>query len=304
MPKALRLLILGARGQVGQHLRQLAAADERWQVTAVDRTVLDLQDLSQVQALLEHLQPDVIVNAAAYTAVDKAETDLDNAMHINAELPECLARWAGQQQHTWLIHYSTDYVFSGQKTEPYVEDDEPHPLSAYGRSKLAGEQHIRQLCPRHLIFRTSWVYHEYGHNFFQTMLRLAETRPELKVVHDQIGAPTDAFYVAEQTMAALNPLLQGQNFKAGLYHLTNMGATSWCDFARAIFARMATLHPERAYPQVLAIPSSDYPLPAPRPHNSRLNNQRRLTQLNGQTAQDWETALELVCQRHMNLQKT
>lgn len=252
----MRILLTGATGQVGWELRKsLAPLGE---VKFFDRYGLDLADASQLVATVRALQPETIVNAAAYTAVDQAETERDVAFAINAAAPGVLADEA-KRLGALLVHYSTDYVFDGAKTLPYVEDDAPHPLSAYGESKLAGEQAILGTGCRHLILRTSWVYGPRGKNFYLTMLRLAQERPQLKVVDDQVGAPTSSLAIARATAQLL------RKGAAGLFHMTAAGETSWCGFARAILARAGSATP------VVPIRSEDYPAPAQRPRNSRLD---------------------------------
>ncbi len=268
-----RILLLGADGQVGWELRR--ALLPLGEVVAMNRAQADLSDLAALRALLERERPDVVVNAAAYTAVDKAENDADRAMRVNAEAPAVLAQHVAAHGG-WLVHYSTDYVFDGAKASPYVETDPPAPRSVYGRSKLAGEQAIAQSGCRHLVLRTSWVYAARGGNFARTMLRLAGERDALRIVADQTGAPTSAELIADVTGLALHRLQTDPNLAAsapGLYHLAAAGATTWHGYARFVIERGLALGlPLRCTPdRVEPIATADYPLPAPRPANSRLD---------------------------------
>lgn len=288
-----RILLLGADGQVGWELRR--ALLPLGEVVAMNRAQADLSDLVALRELLERERPDIVVNAAAYTAVDKAETDADRAMRVNAEAPELLARHVAGNGG-WLVHYSTDYVFDGAKTSPYVETDATHPRSVYGRSKLAGEQAIAHAGCRHLVLRTSWVYAARGGNFARTMLRLAGERDELRVVADQTGAPTSAELIADVTALALHRLQTDPELAAracGLYHLAAAGATTWHGYARFVVERGLELGlPLRCAPdRIEPIVTADYPLPAPRPANSRLDC-ARLESTFGIRLPPWEIQVE------------
>jgi dTDP-4-dehydrorhamnose reductase len=274
----LRILLTGATGQVGWELRRTLAP--LGEVKFFDRFGLDLADTPPLVATVRALQPAVIVNAAAYTAVDKAESERDLAFAINATAPRVLAEEA-KRIGALLVHYSTDYVFDGEKASPYVEDDPTHPLSVYGASKLAGEQAIARSGCRHLTLRTSWVYGPRGRNFYLTMLRLAKERPELKFVDDQVGAPTSSLEIARATAALLAKGAQG------LYHMSAAGETTWCGFARAILKRAGLATP------VAAIRTEDYPTPAKRPRNSRLDCSK-LRRETGVALSGWEAALDEV----------
>jgi dTDP-4-dehydrorhamnose reductase len=255
----LKVLLTGCNGQVGWELeRSLAPLG---QVTATDLATLDLADADATRRAVRAAKPDVIVNAAAYTAVDKAESERDLAHAINATAVGVLAEET-KRLGALLVHYSTDYVFDGTKGTPYVEDDAPNPVNVYGASKLAGERAAQASGCAYLILRTSWVYGPRGSNFMLTMLRLARERPELQVVDDQIGAPTSSLAIARATAQLL------RRGAGGLYHLTAAGAVSWCGFARAILARAGIATPVRA------IRTEDYPTPAKRPRNSRLDCSR------------------------------
>jgi len=260
----MKILLAGCTGQLGRELkRSLACLGE---VVARDRHRLDLAQPDSLRAAVRAMAPTVIVNAAAYTAVDKAETEPTVADAINAVAPGILAEEA-QRLNALLIHYSTDYVFDGRKATAYTEDDTPAPLSAYGRSKLAGERAIAASGARHLIFRTSWVYGLHGTNFMKTMLRLGRERDELRVVGDQVGAPTWTRHLAD--VAAL--ALARKEIPDGLYHLAAAGETSWHGYAEAIFTEAQRSGLMDKSPVVHRIASADYPLPAARPANSRLD---------------------------------
>jgi dTDP-4-dehydrorhamnose reductase len=284
------ILVTGVNGQVGFEL--VRALQGLGRVIAADRTLLDLSNLDQVRTVVRDVRPALIVNPAAYTAVDKAESEAELAMRINGEAPGVLAEEA-KRLGAALIHYSTDYIFNGEKDGAYVEEDPADPPNVYGRTKLAGEQAIAATGVHHLTFRTSWVYGSRGKNFLLTMLRLGAQRPELKVVADQFGAPTWS-----KTIATLTAHVVAQAFAAddmqwwrqrsGVYHLSATDATSWHGFASAIF-ELANLE---SRPTVLPIPASDYPTPATRPSNSRMSNEK-LMRVFGLEAPCWREALQL-----------
>ena len=269
----MKLLLLGKGGQVGWELqRSLAPLGE---VVALDFDSTDFHaDFSRPELLAEtvlRLRPDVIVNAAAHTAVDKAESEPDFARKLNATSPGVIAE-AAQQIGALMVHYSTDYVFDGSGDTPWLEDDTTGPLSVYGSTKLEGEQLVAQHCARHLIFRTSWVYAARGGNFAKTMLRLASERDRLTVIDDQFGAPTGAELLADVTAHAIRQTL-AEPGKAGLYHLVAGGETSWHGYARFVLeqARQAGVELKAGPDAVDAVPTSAFPTPATRPHNSRLS---------------------------------
>jgi dTDP-4-dehydrorhamnose reductase len=268
----MKILLLGKDGQVGWELQRTLAP--LGTLFAFGRGEANLEDLDGVRRLIAHHRPDVIVNAAAYTAVDKAESDADRARAVNAQAVGMLARLAADTG-AWLVHYSTDYVFDGEKTAPYVEDDPTGPLSVYGRTKLEGEQLIRQSGAQHLIFRTSWVYATRGGNFAKTMLRLARDQETLSVVDDQHGAPTSAALIADITALALYRISQASDAErlSGTYHLAAAGTTSWHGYAQYLLERaLASGGKLKAGPnEVKPIPTEAYPLPAKRPKNSRLD---------------------------------
>lgn len=293
MTSALRILLFGAPGQVGRELQRSFAGVG--QIIACDRAEVDLAAQNQLRELVHRVAPDVILNAAAYTAVDKAESEPELATAINAHAPAIMAE-EGLRRDALLVHYSTDYVFDGLKRSPWVESDPPHPLNVYGASKLAGEEAIRQVGGRYLIFRTSWVYGPHGHNFLFTMLRLARQRDELRIVDDQYGAPTTSIALADATRSIVDALLAGKlddpDSWAGVYHMTCAGSVSWRGFAEAIFARAQNLLDGKS-PRVIPIASSEYPTPAPRPHNSVLNCEKLQARF-GVQLPAWEKALDVV----------
>ncbi|MBK9161537.1 MAG: dTDP-4-dehydrorhamnose reductase [Nitrosomonadales bacterium] len=269
----MKILLLGKNGQVGWELqRSLAPLGE---LVALDRNSReycgDLADLGGLADTIRAVAPDVIVNAAAYTAVDKAESEADLARAINARAPGVLAEEAGRSD-AWLVHYSTDYVFDGGGDKPWKESDATGPLNVYGATKLEGEQMIRQSGCKHLIFRASWVYGARGGNFAKTMLRLAQERDSLSVIDDQFGAPTGADLLADVTAHAIRAAQQDAGV-AGMYHLAASGEISWHGYASFVldFARQAGIALKVAPEAVKAVPTSAFPTPATRPHNSRLD---------------------------------
>jgi dTDP-4-dehydrorhamnose reductase len=266
-------------------------------IVAVDRESVDLADPDQARALVRRAAPDVILNAAAYTAVDRAESELALAHAINALAPCVLAEEA-VERNALLVHYSTDYVFDGSKTGPWTETDAPHPLNVYGASKLAGEQAIQNSRSKHLIFRTSWVFGPHGNNFLLTMLRLARERDRLSIVDDQIGAPTTSIELARATHSIVTGIIAGR-FGApqdwcGLYHMTCAGSVSWFGFAQAIFSRATELLGVKS-PELTPISTKDYPTPAARPRNSVLSNAKLHARFAEKLA-PWQSALEETLQ--------
>ena len=293
----MKILLTGKNGQVGYELeRSLQGLGE---VVAVDRSQMDLSDLQQVRDVIRSVKPDLIVNPAAYTAVDKAESEPELAMRVNGEAPAVMAEEA-RKLGAAMIHYSTDYVFDGTKAGAYVETDAPCPVNVYGASKLAGEQAIQAAGIPHLILRTSWVYGMRGKNFLLTVLRLAQERDELRIVGDQFGSPTWCRTIADTTallVARLDGLGEARGFAlpgtqqdlSGIYHLTSQGRTSWHGFTEAIL-RQAGVSKK---PVVTPIATSEYPLPARRPMNSELSCARlQALQL---ALPEWQVALDL-CQ--------
>ncbi|MNI12557.1 dTDP-4-dehydrorhamnose reductase [compost metagenome] len=281
----MKVLINGRNGQVSHELqRRLGAVGE---LIVLGRDQLDLAQPDQIRRQVQNVRPDLIINAAAHTAVDLAESEPQAAFAINAIAPGILAEEALALDIP-LIHYSTDYVFDGLKAAPYNEDDTPNPLGVYGKSKLAGEQAIKDVQGRHLILRTSWVYSTHGRNFLLTMQRLLQEKPELRVVADQIGAPTWAGTIANSTLALIERWRANEVANWGTYHLSAQGETSWFGFAQAIGE--ALRQQGKPCAALLPIPSSDYPTPAARPLNSRLDCSR-LQRDWGVSQPDWQTAL-------------
>jgi dTDP-4-dehydrorhamnose reductase len=288
-----RILIVGAAGQVGMELQRSFAGFGS--IVAADLESVDLADAEQTRALVRRVKPNVILNAAAYTAVDRAESQPDLATAINATAPHVLAEEA-LQLNALLVHYSTDYVFNGEKPEPWIETDAPSPLNVYGESKLAGEQAIQQTGGRYLIFRTSWVYGPHGNNFLLTMLRLARERDRLSIVDDQFGSPTTSIELANATRAITEGVLTGKfgtaQDWAGLYHMTCADSTTWFGFAKAIFERAASRLQVKP-PDLAPLATKDYPTPARRPRNSVLSNQKLYDRFGVRLA-SWQAALDGV----------
>lgn len=285
-----RILLLGKNGQVGWELRRTLAPMAR--LTAVDYPEIDLLDTASARRLVLDTRPDLVLNAAAYTAVDKAESDPHTARLLNAVAPGALAE-AAHQLGAWMVHFSTDYVFDGAKREPYVETDAPNPLGVYGRTKLEGDEAVRAANPRHLIFRLCWVYGTRGQNFLLTIRRLARERETLRVVQDQFGCPTWSRLIAETVALALKQVIadaDGRRF-AGTYHLAAGGHTNWHAFASRIVELMP--ESERRCRQVQAIPTAEYPTPARRPAWSVLDC-GKLKRTFGLELPDWEEGLRLA----------
>jgi dTDP-4-dehydrorhamnose reductase len=283
-----KILIFGRVGQVGWELRhKLACLGD---VSNVDFPEIDFSKPDTVRSAIRTAEPTVIVNAAAYTAVDKAEATPDPAYAINATGPGLIAEEA-KRLGALMVHYSTDYVYDGSKPGPWVEDDRPNPLNVYGASKLAGDEAIAAVGGDHLILRTSWVYGARGSNFLLTMLRLAKERPELRIVDDQTGSPTTSECIAQATAAILAQVLtpsgRGLDGRSGTYHLTNSGTTTWFGFAREFLAAQPVC------PKLTPIPASEYPVPAKRPVNSVLSCQK-LADTFGVHMPSWQLGLNLV----------
>jgi len=289
----MKILLLGKNGQVGWELqRSLAPLGE---VLALDRHSAPwCGDLSQPERLAQTVRdyrPDVIVNAAAHTAVDKAESEPELARCLNASAPEALAK-AAAEVGAWLVHYSTDYVFNGHGDQPWQEESVTGPLSVYGKTKLEGEQAIAAACAKHLIFRTSWVYAARGGNFAKTMLRLAGERERLTVIDDQKGAPTGADVIADVTAHAIRSVLQQADL-AGIYHLVAAGETTWHGYASHVIAKARQIKPDLALRvNVIApVPTASFPTPAQRPLNSRLNT-HKLQQAFGLVLPPWQQGVD------------
>jgi dTDP-4-dehydrorhamnose reductase len=288
-----KILVFGRIGQVGWELRHKLAC--LGQVIAIEYPEVDFSKSDSIRAAVRAAEPAVILNAAAYTAVDKAESDSDLALAINGTAPVVIAEEA-KRLGSLLIHYSTDYVFDGSKPVPYIETDAPHPINEYGRTKLAGDQATQSVGGDCLILRTSWVYGTRGSNFLLTMLRLAQERSELQIVDDQIGAPTSSECIAQATANILAQILApasgGLNGRSGIYNLTSSGETSWFGFAEALLTESSGTF-GFTVPNLIPIKTSEFPRPAKRPANSRLSCQR-LEETFGVTLPHWKDALTLV----------
>lgn len=280
------ILILGAQGQLGIELQ--SAFRDAGRVIAHSRAACDLSQHDSIRSAVCAARPDIILNAAAYTAVDRAESEPDLAMRINGDAPGIFAEEA-KKSGALLVHYSTDYVFDGTKPAPYREDDPTHPLNIYGSTKLTGERNIQQVGGDFLIFRTSWVFSPHGKNFLLTMLRLGQERPHLNIVDDQHGAPTSALAIAAATRRVLDSSsARSSEDVSGIYHMTCSGQTTWCGFAQAIFAGAPA---EKPWASIAGIPSSDYPTLATRPTNSVLSNEK-LKATFGVELPSWQSALD------------
>lgn len=289
-----RLLVTGLHGQVAMSLVERAAMSGAFEVLAVGRPQLDLADPASIGSAIEAVSPDIVVSAAAHTAVDQAESEEDLAMLMNGVSAGEIAK-AAARLGVPLIHLSTDYVFDGSKSTPYREDDPVAPLGVYGRSKLAGERAIGEATDNHVILRTAWVYSPFGRNFLKTMLRLAETRDTLSVVSDQIGNPTSALDIADGILTVASNLLSDQSpALRGIFHMTGAGEGSWADFAEEIFSYARSAN--GPFATVNRIPSSDYPTPAKRPANSRLDR-ARLRDVHGVALPPWQGSTRAVVER-------
>jgi dTDP-4-dehydrorhamnose reductase len=293
----MKILLTGANGQLGyelwrtlQHMGEVIPTTRKGQdVEGMPTIALDMSNAGDIEKKINAIQPDLICNAAAYTAVDLAETNQEIAHKINVDAPAIFAKYAVISD-THLVHYSTDYVFSGSAQKAWLENDNCDPQGVYGQTKLLGEQAILDSGCQHMIFRTAWVFSARGHNFIKSMLYLAKERDELSIVDDQIGSPTWATSIALATVMALrNPV-------DGLYHLTSSGKTSWCNFARRIFSQAEKLGLIEKIPQVKAITTDQYPTPAKRPHYSVLNC-NKLKDTFDLRMPNWQTSLQLCMQQ-------
>jgi dTDP-4-dehydrorhamnose reductase len=286
----MKILLLGKTGQVGSALTplltRLAQSTDAGALVALGRADVDLSDAAALAQAVQQVQPALIVNAAAHTAVDRAETEPDIAFAINALAPGVLAQQAATL-NALLVHYSTDYVFDGSQQTPYRESDTTHPLGVYGQSKLAGEQAVQASGCRHLLLRTSWVYDSTGRNFLTTMLRLAKQHGKLRVVGDQHGSPTSAAMIAEASLQLIRSMLNQPAMQGGLYHLTAQGQTTWHGFAQAIMRKAGLDVP------IEAITTADYPTPARRPAYSVLDCSKLQTEFNYRLP-GWQQALDAL----------
>lgn len=286
-----KILITGKGGQIGWELQRALAT--LGHLVACDRQMCNLERPDQAVKLIRDVRPEIIVNAAAYTAVDKAESDAEAAMQVNGKAPGILAEEA-KKLNAVFVHYSTDYVFNGNSGNvPYEEEDEAHPLNVYGRTKLAGEKAVAEVGGKAFVFRTSWVYGNRGKNFLLTILKLAKERDQLKIVMDQVGAPTWSRMIAHGTAHVLMRFLANPDEKlCGMYHMSAAGQTTWYGFAEAIL-HLAAKKEGLKVPEVMGIPSYEYPLPAKRPQYSVLSNQKIQTHF-GLYMPSWDEMLALV----------
>lgn len=299
MKPILKVLVAGANGQIARALVDRAPL-ERAVVVALGRPQLDLTDQDSIAAAIEASAPDLVINAAAYTAVDAAEGDEEAAFALNAAGAGHLAA-AAAKAGAAIFHLSTDYVFAGDKAAPYTEADPTGPTGAYGRSKLAGERQVAQSNPRFAIFRTAWVYSPHGANFVKTMLRLAATRAEIGVVHDQIGNPTSAHDIADMLWRiGLQAFTAPDLLNPGIYHMTGSGQASWAEFAEEIFRHSAAAGGPSA--RVNRIPSAAYPTPARRPANSRLDCAKLAEQF-GQKLPHWQASTQICVEELVRVRK-
>lgn len=302
----MKILLLGANGQLGRTFIDDGGLVTRGELIVASRDgaltrgvrgeVVDLSEPESLPALLDRLKPTVIVNAAAYTAVDRAETEAALANRVNGQAVGMLGKWAAKNAAR-VIHYSTDYVFSGTQPQPYHVDAATGPLGAYGRSKLMGEQALRESGAAHLILRTAWVYAAHGQNFLRTMLRLGSERNEMRIVADQHGSPTDTYLIVRASLSALDRwMAAGDREFDGTYHVVASGGTTWCEFAESIFDQAMSLGLITRRPRVIPILSRDFPTPAVRPAWSLLDNSHFQQRFHF-TLPDWQNGLRAVMQQ-------
>lgn len=285
-----KFLITGAKGQVGYCLTQQLQG--KHEILAVDRDELDITDQSAVKNAVENFHPDVIINAAAHTAVDRAETEVELSEAINVKGPRYLAE-AAKDVGATILHISTDYVFDGQREGKYKETDATDPQAVYGKTKLEGEQAVAKANDKFIVLRTAWVFGEHGNNFVKTMLRLAKTRDTLGVVADQIGGPTYAGDIAASLIQIAEKIIAGEDVQYGIYHFTGEPYVSWCDFAKAIFDEAVSQNILEKAPHVNAITTADYPTPAKRPANSCLDL-TKIQRVFGIQPSNWQKALKNI----------
>lgn len=299
-----KILLTGVNGQVGHALKTLFTQKTglpQYEVIALSRAQMNLGKPHDIKRIVREIKPDLIINPAAYTAVDHAESEPELAYAINAAAPQIMAEEAARLNAA-MIHFSTDYVYDGSKTSAYIETDTVNPVSVYGKSKLAGEQAIRHVALPHLILRTSWVYGTYGKNFLKTILRLAAERDSLRIVGDQVGAPTSSESIAEAVISLVDSWQCSQESQTGVYHFTNIGETSWYGFSCEIINEYNQLAIEKSWPAlktnshvITAISTAEYPTPATRPANSRLDN-TKLKQTFGIALPSWQQGLQQIMQ--------
>jgi dTDP-4-dehydrorhamnose reductase len=288
----MRVLITGCYGQVGCSLTEQLARDANTVVLALDRDSLDITNQDAVNAAVTKFQPTIIINAAAHTAVDKAEDEIELSYAINRDGPQYLAQ-AAQDVGAAILHISTDYVFEGNKLGEYAESDTTNPQGVYGSSKLAGELAVAQACDKHIILRTAWVFGENGNNFVKTMLRLSATRDALNIVGDQFGGPTYAGDIANALIQIAQHITQGDTIEYGVYHYSGLPHVNWCEFAETIFDTAVEQGVISKKPCLTSISTEQYPTPAKRPNNSRLSTDK-ITNVFSIEASDWKVALNNI----------
>jgi dTDP-4-dehydrorhamnose reductase len=288
----MKILITGSKGQVGQFLTQKLTSQSNVNLLAVDRESLDITDKKAVFAIVEKFQPDYIINAAAHTAVDKAETEVELSYLINRDGPQYLAE-AAQSINAAMLHISTDYVFPGNKNGAYLEDDVTGPQGVYGQSKLAGEIAVATSCNKHIILRTAWVFSELGNNFVKTMLKLGAMRSELSIIGDQFGGPTYAGDIADTLIHIVNKCQQDNQFASGIYHFSGFPHVSWFEFADTIFNIAVQTNALESKPKIYNITTDQYPTPASRPENSKMDCSK-IFHTFGIEQSNWKLALKNI----------
>lgn len=288
----MRVLITGSYGQVGHCLTQQLANFDKAEVLALDRDHLDITNQEAVNAIVKEFQPNIIINAAAHTAVDKAEEQIELSYAINRDGPKYLAI-AAQEIGAAILHISTDYVFEGNKVGEYEETDMTNPQGVYGESKLAGEHAVALACEKHIILRTAWVFGENGNNFVKTMLRLGASRDELNIVGDQFGGPTYAGDIANTLIQIAERIVNGAEVKYGIYHYSGLPHVSWYEFAQSIFDKAVEAGIATKTPSLVSITTDQYPTPAKRPSNSKLNTSKINNEFSIK-ASDWKLALNNI----------
>lgn len=288
----MRVLITGCNGQVGSCLTKQLANNENTLVLALDREHLDITSQESVNAVVSEFQPTIIINAAAHTAVDKAEEEVELSYAINRDGPKFLAQ-AAQNLGAAILHISTDYVFEGNKVGEYLESDITNPQGVYGKSKLAGEIAVTEACDKHIILRTAWVFGENGNNFVKTMLRLGENRDTLSIVGDQFGGPTYAGDIASTLIKIANLINQGDVLEYGVYHYSGLPHVSWFEFADAVFNVAVEQGVIARKPSLTSLATEQYPTPAKRPSNSKLSTDKIMTLLAVEPS-DWKAALSNI----------
>ncbi|MFH4676101.1 dTDP-4-dehydrorhamnose reductase [Vibrio alginolyticus] len=288
----MRVLITGGRGQVGYCLTKQLSEHESNTVLSLDKEDLDITKQDAVKAIVQDFQPTIIINAAAHTAVDKAEEEVEISLAINRDGPKFLAE-AAQEVGAAILHISTDYVFEGNKNGEYLETDITNPQGVYGSSKLAGEEEVALACEKYIILRTAWVFGEHGNNFVKTMLRLGAVRDELNIVGDQFGGPTYAGDIAKVLIEIANHISKDEPVEYGVYHYSGLPHVSWCQFADAIFESAVTQGILTKKPNLTSITTDQYPTPAKRPSNSRMSTQKIKDEFFIE-ASDWKVALSNI----------